>query len=103
MGRKKELLVRSVNFGNSREPARILLERFEKKHGKREVSNLVRKAIVALLSQDSQFKAFKAEILKEERRTMIKDLNKLSKKMQENADDLIRFGVDIDQIGFKDL
>lgn len=97
-GNKKEKLIRSINFGRPGEPARELIEIYERKIGKNKISKLVRETIVRELSADSEFDAYKIRQLTEERKNLIYQMKEIQNKIQTNFDKLSKLGLSDDEI-----
>lgn len=126
MGAKKKYLIKSINFGDEKEPARILIEKYIKKYlpkgyvdkavttgkdkGKfkrrdAEVSNLIRKMVVNYFSHLKEFQDWKKDALIFERKELNKQQKELYKKREDNKKELEQFGVeagDIDAESFRD-
>lgn len=89
MARKnKRYLTKTVNLGTPENPARILAEKYIKRHGNIAFSELCRKGIIAMLSNKKEFKDFKKEQLIRERKQYRNEMKKLQKKLEENSEEL---------------
>ena len=97
-GNKKEKLIRSVNFGKPGEPARELVEIYERKVGKNKVSKLIREMIVRELGADSEFDGYKIRQLTEERKKLLLDMNLLQNNLQHNFKKLNKLGLSDEEI-----
>ncbi len=93
-GNQKEKLIRSVNFGKRGEPARELVEIYERRMGKNKLSKLVRELIVCHLSPKKEFDAYKINQLKEERKELMEKMKEMSNTIEKNGDKLTKLGVD---------
>ena len=119
MGKKKKYLIKSVNFGDEKEPARILIEKYlessipkhkdksvttsrdkAKPRREQELSNLMRKLVVIYFSHLKQFEDYKKDALIFERKELIKKRAEISKALTENSSDLENFGIDVGKIDF---
>lgn len=94
-GNRKEKDIRTINFGKVGDPARELIEIYERKFGKGKLSKLIRSMIVRELSEKKEFDAYKIRALKEERKFIQEQLKDFQKKMLINTDKLEKLGVDI--------
>ncbi len=103
MGKKKKYLIKSINFGDVNEPARILIEKYLKmdksitksKTHQQELSNLMRKIAYVFLSNRPELKDWKKELLIYERKELIKKNSEILAQLKENEKDLERWGVNI--------
>ena len=96
MGKPKKYLRKSINFGGVGNPARILIEKFISKYENSELSSLIRKLVTIYLSDNPEYKDWKIQMLRYEKRKLAEELQKLSKKMQYNSEKLKELGVDPD-------
>lgn len=97
-GNKKEKDIRTINLGKPGEPARELIEEYERRYGKNKFSKLVREMIVRELSPNEEFDGYKIRTLKEERKFIQEQFKELQRKLLENADKLENLGVDLNDI-----
>ena len=94
---RKKYLIKPINFGGVEEPARILIEKYMEQNGG-SVSKLVRDIVVNYLSNKKEYKDHKINLLIEQRKKMNQEVQRLSKELQKNADDLERKGINMDKI-----
>lgn len=97
-GNRKDKLIRSVNLGKPGEPARELIEIYERKYGTGKISKLVREMIVRELSRKKEFDGYKIRQLKEERNFLQDHMKEVHKKILYNSERLEKLGVDITTI-----
>ena len=95
---KKKRLNSTVNFGEEGDPARILVEAFIKKNGKRKLSPLIRKLIVFGLSKKKEYNDFKVEMLKQKRKEIQKRFYETNEELLKNEDQLKKHGIDVDKL-----
>lgn len=97
-GNKKNEMIKTVNLGRPGEPARELIEIYERKVGKNKFSKLIRECIVRELCADSEFDGYKIRQLKEERKKLYLDMKEIQKNIVHNADKLTKLGVTHEEI-----
>ena len=95
-GNRKEKDIRTINLGKPGEPARELIEIYERQFGKNKISKLIRELIVCHLSPKKEFDGYKIKQLQEERKILMDQLKEQSEMIQQNAAKLLRLGVDIE-------
>lgn len=88
-------MTRSINFGKSGDPARELIEMYERKFGKMKTSKLIREMIVRELSPNKEFDSYKIRQLKAERMAIQERMKEEQEKLLSNAEKLEKLGVDI--------
>lgn len=91
-GNKKERDIRTISLGKRGEPARELIEIYERKFGKNKLSKLFRELIVCHLSPKKEFDEYKIKQLKQERKEMQEEIKIMSDKIKENGDKIIKIG-----------
>lgn len=94
MAKPKKYLRKTINFGESRNPARILAEEYIKDNGNQSLSKLVRRLVYCELSNDSNHKGYKIKALKCDQKKLSEEIIKLNKQMQEISNNLIEWGVE---------
>lgn len=94
---RKEILTKTINFGRKGDIGRQLVERIEKKYGNRALSNIVRKSLIACMSNKPEFKEAKKRALLEERKEIRKKLKEANDQMQKNADELEKLGYEFEK------
>ena len=97
-GNKKNELIRTVNLGKPGEPARELIEMYERKVGKMKISKLIREMIVRELSSDSSFDGYKIRQLTEERKNIHTEIKKCQEELKINQNKLVNLGLTIDEV-----
>jgi hypothetical protein len=107
MGKNKKYLIKTVNLGEEKDPARILIEKYLKgdkstkmKSREQEFSKLMRRLIVYFFSTSKEFDEWKKQALIFERKEISKDINSLIEKKKANTKELEKFGVDVSIIDF---
>lgn len=98
MGKNKRYLIKTVNLGETGNPARLLSEIYIKKYGKQEFSALVRKLIVIFLSDKPEFKDWKKIALIHQRKEIQSKIPELSNQLRANEEELEKLGVDIKEL-----
>jgi len=94
-GNKKGFLRRGINLGKPGEPARELIESYERKYGKMKTSKLIRGMIVRELSRKKEFDEYKKRQLIEERIEIQKKMKNEQEKLLKNSDKLEKLGIDV--------
>jgi len=97
-GNKKNTAIRTVNLGLPGEPARELIEIYERSVGKMKTSKLIREMIVRELGADKEFDGYKIRQLTEERKKMIINMKKLHEDLQNNFSKLNKLGLSDEDI-----
>jgi len=97
MARKnKKYMTKSINFGNKGDTARSIIESLEKRKGKTEVSQEVRKALIAYFSKSKDFKKIKISGLLEERKEIKRQMKKLQNELDRTEGELNKLDYQID-------
>lgn len=97
-GNKKNELIRTINLGKPGEPARELIEIYERKVGKMKISKLIREMIVRELGADTEFDGYKIRQLTEERKRLIINMKQNNENLQNNFSKLSKLGLSDDDI-----
>lgn len=95
MGRKKDMLIKSIVFGGRDNLARIIIEQIEKAKGKQKVSEEVRKAIITHFSNKPEFREIKIKALRERRKLLKKELKEKARTIRENEEELNKLGYEL--------
>jgi len=98
MGKNKKYLIKTINLGEIGHPARTLAEKYIEKYGKQEFSALCRKLIIIFLSDKEEYKDWKIQALKHERKELQSKIPEISDKLCANAEKLEKLGVNIDEL-----
>jgi len=98
MGRPKKHMTRTVSFGGTGHPARILIEIYEKQNGKQKLSELVRKLIILYLAPKPEYIEYKKQMMLESRNDAIKNIKEHLNNRQIIEKKLGEMGVDVDSL-----
>ena len=93
MGRRKKYKISTINFGKEGDPARELLEQYEKTHGKNKTSELIRNLVVGNLSANKEFDNYKIKTLIQERKKLFSDFKVTHNRIEANGEDLLALGM----------
>lgn len=87
---------KTISFGRKGSLARSIVTDLEKKCGKTEVSNLIRKAVVAYFSTSKDFNNIKIKALLEERKQIRKQMMQLQNELDRTERDLSKLGHELE-------
>ena len=104
MGQQKKNLTKTINFGEADNKARILVEDYIKKYGKKnKLSELVRRAVFLVLSDNPEHKDWKIKMLLYERKEVGKQISKLSDRKTYLDDEMRKLGYNPDDLLWGDV
>lgn len=92
-GRRKKYLIKSINFGQPGEPARELIDQYEKEFGSNKTSELVRRFVIYGLSDEPEFKKFKIKNFIKDRKNLFKDIKTAQDELSINYSRLKKLGL----------
>jgi len=98
MGKNKRYFVKTISFGKEGNTSRIIAEKLINKVGPRKFSILIQDLLVSNYSRKKEFDFIKIEALITERKQLGNQIKEISKKLQENAENLEKKGVDINNL-----
>ena len=91
---KKKYDIRTINFGERGNPARVLVRQYVKEHGVNKLSELIRRLVFCYLSGKAEHKNWRVELLLFEREQLGEQVFGVSKRMREVEAELRKLGVD---------
>lgn len=97
-GNMKNRDIRTINLGRPGEPARELVEIYERKFGKNKFSKLIREMIVRELSCKKEFNDYKINGLIQERKELFQKMKLLQNKLSNNGDKLTKLKIDLSKL-----
>jgi len=93
MGKPKKYLIKTINFGEINNPARVLVEKFISKKCNATLSEFMRKLVIIFLSDNLSNKDYKIQLAKYEREKITEQIYKLSKMLHEQDDKLAKLEI----------
>jgi len=93
MGRATKYLRKSINFGEPGNPARTIVEEYEKKNGPYKLSEFIRKLVWFNFHSDPAFKDWKVKHACAEKKELVRQLNEITAQMRQNNAKLEELGV----------
>ena len=98
MGKPKKYHVRSINFGEAGNPARILIEKFIQIKGKKALSSLIRKWTIIHLKDEPEYQDWKTQQLLYERKELGAEIAEKAEKRSKINQQLRELGTDPDEV-----